>query len=183
MQKIKASRSGTTRRETIAHARSLAAKRRFAAQKSSGDVLPSYKAPFDFTRPGASVGMPYESLLDAVKIVQAGLPVASVGRLQRTSGLTLERIKQAARISEGSFARRKESGRLSPEESERLLRIGRVFERAAALCDGDVDEAREWIETPIASLGNRRPLDLAQTEPGGREVEDLIGRIEYGIVS
>ena len=109
--------------------------------------------------------------------------MSALFRLQRASGLTLERLKQAVRISEGSFARRKKSGRFSPEESERLLRIARIFERATALYDGDQDGAREWLQTPIPSLANQRPLDLAQTEPGAREVEDLIGRIEYGVVS
>jgi putative toxin-antitoxin system antitoxin component (TIGR02293 family) len=122
-------------------------------------------------------------LLEAAAFVRAGLPFSAVGRFQRASGFTLDRVKRAVRISEGTFARRKRSGRLSPAESERLLRVSRLFERAAALYDGDRDGAREWLETPIPALGDQRPLDLAQTEPGAREVEDLIGRIEHGVVS
>jgi putative toxin-antitoxin system antitoxin component (TIGR02293 family) len=133
--------------------------------------------------PGDSLGLRYGNLLEAVKLIEAGLPMSALLHFQRASGLTLERLKQSVRISEGSFARRKKSGRLSPDESERLLRIARIFERATALYDGDQDGAREWLETAIPSLGNQRPLDLAQTEPGAREVEDLIGRIEYGVVS
>jgi putative toxin-antitoxin system antitoxin component (TIGR02293 family) len=87
------------------------------------------------------------------------------------------------RRSEKSFVRQKKSGRLSPNESERLLRVARILERAIALYDGDEDGAREWLETPILSLANQRPLDLTRTEPGAREVEDLIGRIEHGVVS
>jgi putative toxin-antitoxin system antitoxin component (TIGR02293 family) len=138
---------------------------------------------FDFQRPGDSVGARYETLLEAVEIVTAGLPVGAVRRFHETSGLTLERIKRVAGISEGTFARRKGSGRLSPAESERLLRVGRVFERAAELYDGDRVGAVQWLETQIPALGNRRPLELAMTEPGAREVEDLITRIEHGVVS
>jgi putative toxin-antitoxin system antitoxin component (TIGR02293 family) len=141
------------------------------------------KGTFNYNQPGESVGVRYDTFLQAVKIVESGLPVAAVSRLHKTSGLTMERIKQVARISEGSFARRKETGRLSPEESERLLRVSRVFERATALHEGDQAEARQWLETPIPALGDQRPLDLAQTEPGAREVEDLIGRIEHGVLS
>ena len=86
-------------------------------------------------------------------------------------------------MSEGSFFRRKKSAKPSLEESERLMRLGRVFEQAVALHDGDQDAAREWLETPIAALGDERPLDLAQTDLGAREVEDLIGRIAHGVVS
>ena len=139
--------------------------------------------PFDHTRPGGSLGVQYKTLLQAASLVTTGLPAAAVATLQQTSGLTQERIQQVAGISKGSFARRKQTGRLSREESERLLRLGRLFERATAMYDGDQAGAREWLETPIPALGDRSPLDLAGTEPGAREVEDLIGRIEHGVVS
>lgn len=138
---------------------------------------------FDHRQPGDSLGTRYASFLEAVPLIISGLPLSAVSRFGKTSGLTLERIKQLAQISEGSFARRKGSGRLSPQESERMLRISRIFETATGLYDGDQAGARQWLETPIPSLGNHRPLDLAKTEPGAREVEDLIGRIERGIVS
>ncbi len=159
------------------------AARRKRAQGVSAPRPAEALSPFDYKQPGGSIGARYDSFLQAVEMIGSGLPVAAVSRLSKTSGLTLDRIKHFARISEGSFARRKESGRLSPEESERLLRVSRVFERATALFDGDQNEARQWLETPIPSLGNRRPLDLTSTEPGAREVEDLIGRIEHGIIS
>ncbi len=137
----------------------------------------------DHTLQGDSVGAHHASFIEAAAIVKAGLPLGALTRLQRTSGLTAERIKHFAGISEGSFARRKITGRLSPGESERLLRIGHLFERATALHNGDQAAARQWLETPIPAIGNQSPLELAKTEPGAREVEDLIGRIEHGIVS
>lgn len=132
---------------------------------------------------GSSIGARYDTFLDAARIVRAGLPFAALRRFQRTTGFTLDRIKRVTRISEGSFARRKQSGRLSQEESERLLRLARVFEGVVALNDGDAPAAREWMETPIPALGDQSPLDLAQSEPGAREVEDLVGRIAHGAVS
>ena len=142
-----------------------------------------FKTPPPSYHPGESVGARYQSQLEAAKLVEAGLPFSAVGRLQIASGLTLERIKEIARISEGSFARRKQSGRLSFDESERLLRLSRLFERAVELFDGDREGARQWLQTPIPALGDQRPLDLAKSEPGAREVEDLIGRIEHGVIS
>jgi putative toxin-antitoxin system antitoxin component (TIGR02293 family) len=71
----------------------------------------------------------------------------------------------------------------SQDESNQLLRLSRVLKRATDLHEGDQSSAREWLETPMPALGGRRPLELAQTELGAREVEDLIGRIEHGVVS
>src|ERR1700727_1327249 len=85
---------------------------------------------------GSSIGLPYETPMQAAELVKAGLPFTAIGRLQKSSGLTLDRIKHVARISEGSFARRKDSGKLSLEQSERILRISRVFEQAASLFSG-----------------------------------------------
>ena len=145
--------------------------------------IPAKSERIDYRKPGDSIGVRYNTPLEAVKLVKSGLSFSTIGRLQRTSGLTRERIKQVTRISEGSLARRKATGRLSLAESEGLLRLSRVFERATSLYDGDQRGAVQWLETPIPTLDNQRPLDLAQTEPGAREVEDLIGRIEHGIVS
>lgn len=135
------------------------------------------------TQPGNSIGAPYNNQLEAVELVTSGLSFATIARLQKTSGLTLDRIKKVIHISEGSFTRRKQEGRLSQEESERLLRLSRIYERALSLYEQDSAGALEWLETPIPALGDRRPLDLLETEPGAREVEDLIGRIAHGIVS
>lgn len=132
---------------------------------------------------GDSLGTRYGSFLEAAELVRTGLPFSAVGHLQRASGFTLARIKGIARISEGSFARLKQAGRLSQDASERLLRVSRLFERAISLFDGDQAAARHWLETPLPVLDGQRPLDAAQTEPGAREVEDLIGRIEHGVIS
>ena len=48
---------------------------------------------------------------------------------------------------------------------------------------GDEAEARQWMRTPKRALGNVSPLVMARTDAGVQEVEDLLGRIEFGIPS
>ena len=45
------------------------------------------------------------------------------------------------------------------------------------------DRARQWLSFPQYGLGGVVPLDYARTEVGAREVETLLGRIEYGVYS
>lgn len=164
--------------------RPLKTKKALAAPHRADDRDALYPiVTIDLARPGDSLGIHYQTLLQAAECVRAGLPFSAIAQLQRTAGMTLQRIKQVARLSEGSLSRRRRTGRLSQDESERLLRISRVFERAVALHEGDQAAAHDWLETPIPALGRQKPLDLVQTEPGAREVEDLIGRIEHGVVS
>ena len=137
----------------------------------------------DPAKRGDSIGAEYETWLDAERLVERGLPFRAIERLADTSGMTYERIKKLARLTAATFVRRRQAGRLSPAESERVLRVSRLFEQAVDLFHGDQAGARRWLDTPLPALGNRPPLDLAQTEVGAREVEDLIGRIQYGVVS
>jgi putative toxin-antitoxin system antitoxin component (TIGR02293 family) len=45
------------------------------------------------------------------------------------------------------------------------------------------ENARRWLGSAQVGLGGAIPLDYAETEVGAREVEDLLGRIEYGVYS
>jgi putative toxin-antitoxin system antitoxin component (TIGR02293 family) len=48
---------------------------------------------------------------------------------------------------------------------------------------GSQEVARRWLTHPQFGLGGAAPLDYAETEAGAREVENLLGRIEYGVYS
>src|ERR1700676_1962727 len=86
-------------------------------------------------------------------------------------------------IPERTLARRKSTGRLTPDESERLLRISGIFEKAVELHEGDIAAAVNWLTTPKKILNHQSPLVYSRTELGAREVENLIGRLEHGIFS
>lgn len=71
---------------------------------------------------------------------------------------------------------------LTPVESERILRVKRLLGRAQAVFESR-DSAKRWFTRALAVLGGKSPLELCATEPGGREVELVLGRIEHGVVS
>lgn len=115
--------------------------------------------------------------------VLKGFRYASVERLQEKLALTAEEVSQLVMIPQRTLARRKVEGKLAAEESDRVLRVARVFGRAVELFDGDEDAARKWLRTKNRALGEEEPLALARTDIGSREVEALIGRIAHGVVS
>jgi uncharacterized protein (DUF2384 family) len=45
---------------------------------------------------------------------------------------------------------------------------------------GDVDRAREWMESPHPLLG-MPPLKFAKSKGGGDEVERILSSIEHGL--
>jgi len=80
--------------------------------------------------------------------------------------------------------RKSKSGdvRLSPISSDRLYRLARVYALAAKVLE-DEDKGREWLKRPQYGLGERVPLEVASTELGAKEVENLLGRIEYSVLT
>jgi len=45
------------------------------------------------------------------------------------------------------------------------------------------ENARQWLTRSARALGGEPPLHFADTEPGAREVERLLGRIGHGVLS
>lgn len=110
-----------------------------------------------------------------------GLPYTALRRLQRNLGLPSGAVAELAQIPARTLARRRQQGKLDPDESDRLIRVARIFGRALELFEGDVPIARQWLSTEQVALGGLRPLDLTQTDVGAQEVDRLVGRLEYGL--
>ena len=128
------------------------------------------------------LGLKKGNCLQVIEAVVEGLDVKAFERAATALGMTEKRLAELLRVKASTLARRKRIGRLSSEESERLYRIAFLVERAVQVL-GSLESAQRWLDTAKHALGGVSPLVFAKTEPGAREVEDLLGRIEYGIPS
>ncbi len=118
-----------------------------------------------------------------VKIMEAGLPVRELTELQTSLAMPADRLAPMLGISKATFHRRKGAGsKLKPAVSDRVVRFARLLGKAAKVF-GDLEDAKQWLNSPQFGLGGAVPLDYAKTEIGAREVENLLGRIEYGVYS
>jgi putative toxin-antitoxin system antitoxin component (TIGR02293 family) len=115
--------------------------------------------------------------------VVKGLPFTSLRYLTEVMRMTLQDTAEILFMSARTLQRRKTEGRLHADESDRLLRLSRVFGRAIELFEGDSDAALRWMKKPLPALGLVTPLAMSKTEPGAIEVERLIGRLEHGVFS
>lgn len=115
--------------------------------------------------------------------VQAGLPFRELEELRSCLGVPTEKLAPMLGISKATFHRRKgDGGRLPPAVSDRVVRYARLLGEAFRAFDS-LDAARRWLRAPQVGLGGAVPLSYASTEIGAREVENLLGRIEYGAFS
>lgn len=102
--------------------------------------------------------------------------------LQKALDVPLDKLASVLGMSRATLHRRKIQGKIDKEESEKLVRYQRLLKEAEDVL-GDAASAREWLTHKQTGLGGAVPLDFAKTEIGAREVESLLGRIEYGVYS
>lgn len=114
--------------------------------------------------------------------VGAGLPYASLEAVMVKFGLARGEAASALHLPQRTFARRKKERKLRADESDRLLRLARLGAHAAYVL-GSEEKAARWLRRPNRALGNEVPLELLESEIGARQVEEVLGRIEYGVYS
>ena len=129
------------------------------------------------------LGMEEMRTSELVRRVSEGFPYEVLERLRQNVGLSTTEMADLIQINPRTLSRRKREGRLHADESDRLLRLSRVYGRTLGLFGGDLTRARHWLSTPKVALGGDSPLDYSRVDVGAREVVDLIGRIEHGIPS
>jgi putative toxin-antitoxin system antitoxin component (TIGR02293 family) len=117
-----------------------------------------------------------------IAALRAGLPFQELEELRASFKMPMKKLLSRLDISKATLHRRKAAGKLEPAESDRVLRFARLLGRAAEVMESE-ENARQWLAAPQIGLGGAVPLDYAETEMGAREVEDLLGRIEYGVYS
>ncbi len=119
---------------------------------------------------------------ELIRKIQKGLRFSELETLQNSIDLPFEQLAAKLAISRSTLQRRKISGRLSPDESDKVIRYSRLVQQAADFF-GEIGKARAWLKHPQYGLGDAVPLDYARTEAGAREVENLLGRMKYGVYS
>ncbi len=133
---------------------------------------------------GGSAGLNInEASLEALRErVRSGLPYGAMESLMHQLALGTDELGDVVGIPRRTLARRKRLGSLSPEESDRLLRIGRIAATAVEVL-GSRDKAARWLHRSNRALGGDCPLELLDTDLGSRQVEEVLGRIEHGVFS
>jgi putative toxin-antitoxin system antitoxin component (TIGR02293 family) len=124
-----------------------------------------------------------ETSSDLARATRAGLSVDSLDKLAQELSTQRVAIAKLLGISERTLTRRATSnGRLTAAESDRVVRLARVLALAKETL-GNMERASRWLQTANRALEGDRPIDRLDTDIGVRSVEQVLGRIEYGLYS
>ena len=129
------------------------------------------------------LGRPMGKNGSLAELVREGLPVKALFLLAERLDLRQAEISEKIGIPHRTLTRRlAQRSRLTAAESDRAVRLAQVFATTAETL-GSEEKASQWLKTPNRALRGGRPLDQLDTDPGVREVEDVLGRISYGVYS
>lgn len=115
-----------------------------------------------------------------LETVEAGVPVETMTHFVSASGVELKDIYNIVIPARTLKHRRSRKQSLSPDESDKLARLVRVFDQAVSVF-GEIEQARRWLNKPKRRFDARTPLQMLRTDFGGRMVEEMLGQIDEGM--
>jgi putative toxin-antitoxin system antitoxin component (TIGR02293 family) len=119
--------------------------------------------------------------MELTRLVRRGVPIGAVQFMLDSGRLSASELDQVV-LPRKTLANRRKLGTLTPEQSDRLMRVARMLASAEATF-GSQEKAGRWLRRATTALSGERPLDLLDTDEGAREVETLLGRISHGIAA
>jgi|SRR5207302_10334977 len=114
--------------------------------------------------------------------IKRGLPYRSLESVRERLRLSVPEAASVLHMPPRTLARRRQTRRLDGHESDRLYRIARVAAQAFAVFSTE-EKAATWLRRPNRALNGELPIHLLDTDVGARQIEDILGRIEHGVVS
>jgi putative toxin-antitoxin system antitoxin component (TIGR02293 family) len=114
--------------------------------------------------------------------VRRGLSTQVFKSVAASLGFSDRELAGILKIPNRTLDRRFKHEVLSPDESDRLARVANILKRAQKVF-GNVEKARDWMNTPLSAFEGETPLQRADTTIGSNQVEDVLGRIDYGVYS
>jgi len=110
--------------------------------------------------------------------VRSGLQADLLDNLVGQLNLSQEALAEVIGVSSRTLQRRRSGkDKLTPAESDRVWRLLHVWDRAHAAF-GSTSAARAWMTEAKGVLGGESPVERLDTEPGLREVEDMLNVID-----
>jgi putative toxin-antitoxin system antitoxin component (TIGR02293 family) len=110
-----------------------------------------------------------------------GVMRAEVDQIASMVGLTDKEMAFALNMTPRNLHRLKDDQRFGVDASERLLLLKNLLLHALDTFEGRSATVLHWLRTPIRELANQAPLQLLDTVTGFGLVDDVLGRLDYGL--
>jgi len=130
----------------------------------------------------ASSGGNLVPLDEVLKSLQSELSLRELWKIASRIGMSAEQFENITEVSPHKLRRgRGGDEKIDVKKNAAITRCAKIFKRVLALCNRDEAAARNWLNAPAPVLKNAKPIESAQTAPGAKAVEALIGQLEKAV--
>ena len=127
----------------------------------------------------AILGSEVQSDRGLEKMILLGLPYQTVEAVMKRI-YPGEIAKYYELVPRTTLLRREKEGALNLEESQKAERVARVYAMAVDVW-GSESKARSFLTKEHPMLENRTPFEASLNAVGARQVEGILGRLQFGI--
>jgi len=114
---------------------------------------------------GTSIGLKPQNSAMIISKIKKGLPAGAFERLRKNLDVSEKALSKILNIAITTLTRRKNAGRLTFEESERLFRLACLYDKAIEVFE-DPQMARKWLKEPSWVLRRCYPLAVCGHRTG-----------------
>lgn len=118
-----------------------------------------------------------------IEIIRTGLPYQALEIFQNKTGLSRQELAAILQVSARTLQRYASGQSLAPVISEKLLALNDLYQQADQALGGKAPNTTAWLRAQNKALGGLTPISLLDTYQGLHEVQNLLGRLEWGVYS
>jgi putative toxin-antitoxin system antitoxin component (TIGR02293 family) len=131
----------------------------------------------------AQVTQPIDTEFDLLALSNEGITKQSLESLIGYLGISKKAFSESILdASVKTLERKKATDRLDKRTSAMAIEIARVIEHALDVFE-DEEKVKLWLNAPIRALSYNKPIDFFYSPTGLRLINNILGRIEHGVIS
>lgn len=119
---------------------------------------------------------------DLISLSRTGIKKSTLKSLADYLGITMETLSRLLHSSHRNIQRKDEDELLDTLKTEKVLELAAFAQRGIEVL-GTKESFKEWLHSPLISLGNKTPLYFLDTSFGIQMVTKILGRLEQGVYS
>ena len=123
----------------------------------------------------------FYTLLNYEGVGDLKIPGSFITSVPEITEFPVNEVAEILDISRSTYYRVKDEPRLDPETADKISSLLKLFYHGLEAFEGHKEDFRDWLNTSIATLGNKKPVHLMKTESGRAAVLDAIARVEHNV--
>jgi len=118
---------------------------------------------------------------DLIKVIRSGIQTKYIKSILDYTSLDDKELSNILPISHRQLTRYSDDHILNKEITSHIIQLLELFQKGYKVFG--TDKFNLWIRTPNKVLSNNKPIDIMDTSIGIELIEEVLGRIAYGVYS